>query len=497
MSEFLIIAYRQVLGTYFPSIISDEAMTGDKMQLEVGTKFKHPHISVRRYGMYHRFWHVADMVDTRNVILKLQLQHNTMSSFVEGVNQHYDAAETAIHQNLTSSTPHQLWDIYTDFCEEYRNICAYAYIANLIDRPLSEAVRFEIASLKPSLPETQYDRYVLILTRNPYANFLYNFDLGAIRLILDSASQIRVDEHIQKWKTLFVSDGAALSGQDIEAPATRRFESLKAKSIEALNVRQREIESQYQQAEANILQLENELGIPAGLKAKFALIRNSILLKETRKFCMTRLAEGVHTLFAAIGQQLVIEPINIGYLLPSEIETGLLSSKSPLSNEDIEKFKEDFAWVVQNGITKRYIGQSVDKIIARYNLASEIRPRANDVKKSNEAVKDTYKGFVSCLGYAKGPARVVQGPHELAKVRPGDILVTPLTTIEYASVFDKLAGMVTFDGAGITSHPATLSREYKIPAILGIKELDGNVHDDDVISVDATNNEVRIERKVK
>ena len=51
-------------------------------------------------------------------------------------------------------------------------------------------------------------------------------------------------------------------------------------------------------------------------------------------------------------------------------------------------------------------------------------------------------------------------------VRAGDILVCQMTNPAWVVLFTKIVGLVT-DAGGTASHPAVLSREFGIPAVVG------------------------------
>ncbi|MFQ5879295.1 MAG: PEP-utilizing enzyme [Dehalococcoidia bacterium] len=76
------------------------------------------------------------------------------------------------------------------------------------------------------------------------------------------------------------------------------------------------------------------------------------------------------------------------------------------------------------------------------------------------------KGAAGSAGVARGPARVVLGPEDLAKVQPGDVLVCVTTAAAWTPLFGVIGGLVT-DSGGVLAHGAIVAREYQIPAVLG------------------------------
>lgn len=57
-------------------------------------------------------------------------------------------------------------------------------------------------------------------------------------------------------------------------------------------------------------------------------------------------------------------------------------------------------------------------------------------------------------------------PNEFDKMKPGSILVCPLTTPAWTQLFPHAIGLVT-DIGSILAHGSIVAREYGIPAVLG------------------------------
>jgi pyruvate,water dikinase len=75
-------------------------------------------------------------------------------------------------------------------------------------------------------------------------------------------------------------------------------------------------------------------------------------------------------------------------------------------------------------------------------------------------------GVAASAGVAEGPARVITSPSQLGEVRPGEVLVCPITAPSWAPLFSRIAAAVS-DIGGIMSHAAIVSREYGLPAVVG------------------------------
>jgi pyruvate,water dikinase len=98
-----------------------------------------------------------------------------------------------------------------------------------------------------------------------------------------------------------------------------------------------------------------------------------------------------------------------------------------------------------------------------------VKSRKRDVEE-RFALKGSSRVLVSgrAIGHkiGSGPVRVVADASQMAKVKPGDILVTDMTDPNWEPVMKIAAAIVTNRG-GRTCHAAIIARELGIPAVVG------------------------------
>lgn len=107
---------------------------------------------------------------------------------------------------------------------------------------------------------------------------------------------------------------------------------------------------------------------------------------------------------------------------------------------------------------------------------------------------DTIVGSIACKGFIKGRAKVIFELSELNKIKKGDILVTPMTTPEMITALKKASAIITDEG-GITCHAAIISRELKIPCVIGTVNATKLISDNDLLEVDANKGKIKIMKK--
>jgi pyruvate,water dikinase len=94
-------------------------------------------------------------------------------------------------------------------------------------------------------------------------------------------------------------------------------------------------------------------------------------------------------------------------------------------------------------------------------------------------------------GVYTGPARVVRGTADFARVRPGDVLVASGTSPAFNVVLPLIAAIVTDSGA-LLSHGAIVAREAGIPGVVGCGNATARIPEGASVRVDANTGEVTV-----
>jgi pyruvate, water dikinase len=96
-----------------------------------------------------------------------------------------------------------------------------------------------------------------------------------------------------------------------------------------------------------------------------------------------------------------------------------------------------------------------------------------------------FRGISASTGRYTGPVAVVITHLDVPRVRPGDVLVSPMTDPYYMPALLRAAAIVTDEG-GFTSHAAITARELGIPCIVDTKIASTALCDGMVVDVDAS-----------
>jgi len=141
--------------------------------------------------------------------------------------------------------------------------------------------------------------------------------------------------------------------------------------------------------------------------------------------------------------------------------------------QDIALISVDNKVMILSGITLK-------KYRAKYIIKEQISNKIREVK-----------GQPASAGSAKGKVALVYGVGDLSKVKRGNIMVAKATVPSFLPAMERAAAIITETG-GLLSHSAIVSRELKIPCVVGIDKLMQIFKDGDLVEVDANNAVVTI-----
>jgi pyruvate,water dikinase len=158
-----------------------------------------------------------------------------------------------------------------------------------------------------------------------------------------------------------------------------------------------------------------------------------------------------------------------------------------LATEELMGFPVEIEWALdESGGCEAPAGSSNFKLLQ----ARALRVEAEVVRDEIWLRHPGLNGHPAGVGWSTGRACVVNCECELARVVPGDILVTRVAGPALGQVLACVAGVVTELG-GSTSHLASLARERGVPMVLGVAQATERIPDGAQVAVDGVAGVVR------
>ncbi len=167
------------------------------------------------------------------------------------------------------------------------------------------------------------------------------------------------------------------------------------------------------------------------------------------------------------------------------------AKKHKLTLEQIDQLT--FSEITQGKVNKKEINKRKKQFIYIYfNNQEYINANKNFVQRIDKllapkiAVKTrTVKGKTAQPGKVTGTVQIIHHLKEIKKFKKNNILISTSTNPESMPAIKKARAIITDEG-GIICHAAIISRELKIPCIVGTKIATQILKNGDKIEVDAT-----------
>ena len=196
-------------------------------------------------------------------------------------------------------------------------------------------------------------------------------------------------------------------------------------------------------------------------------------LKEMRDDYRRQVVHILLPFWEEVGKRLRISYRDTSFYLGEEL-IALLQYGRRADKRLIVARKRAFSLVIDNNKTK---------IVAK-DLSPEylIHSKADNQREVH--------GQPAYQGKIHGRVNIVLHRDEFKKFKKGDILVTVMTHPEFLPIMKSARAIVTDEG-GITCHAAIVSRELKVPCIIGTRVATQVFKDGDIVELDANEGVVR------
>jgi len=217
------------------------------------------------------------------------------------------------------------------------------------------------------------------------------------------------------------------------------------------------------------------LGLDAYEKAIVLLAREGVFYKALRRELQSCSYFYMEPVLKAIGKRLGLSLRQVRLMLAKEIGQSL---KGGRADTELLNCRARMVFLARAQKTLCLCDQAA----AEYLKANVKREKINlDVSAA--------AGTVAYPGKARGVVKIINTPKEMGKMQRGDILVAQTTNPNLMPAI-RLAKAIVTDEGGLTCHAAIVSRELKIPCVVGTKIASKFLKDGDKIEVNAKTGKV-------
>jgi len=257
------------------------------------------------------------------------------------------------------------------------------------------------------------------------------------------------------------------------------------KALSAVSAKQaidkiRRIKALRRQAVKQKMAVIKKFGLPKNILEIARRLAFSVWWQDLRKSYIFQANQLIDLLLTKAAKIFKIDFNELHHYSLNELENLVLRNKKVSPAEIIKRQNNFYVYLDPKKYKETHFsGETAEKLARPY------------IERKVDANLKEFKGLVVNRGKVKGRVRVLFSPGQAKRMKPGEILVAPMTSPEYIVALRKAAAVVTDEG-GMTCHAAIVSRELGIPGIVGTKIATKVLHDGDLVEVDADKGIVNI-----
>lgn len=201
----------------------------------------------------------------------------------------------------------------------------------------------------------------------------------------------------------------------------------------------------------------------------------------------------VRIVLVAIGKKLVEagklnDPEDVMYLRYNELRT-LMAGSNGFDAEDLVGDRRDDREAAYEVRPRDWVGTATEENVAFPYLSLWAFPEK--IHRKPSTTEGEIHGLAASVGVVEGTARVVLSPEQFQEVQRDEIVVCRMTSPSWVVLFTKIGGLVT-DAGGMASHPAVVSREFGIPAVVGTSDATRQIKTGDRVRVNGATGVVQV-----
>ncbi len=433
---------------------------------------------------------IADIDRVTNAIIELSKKYpnlgkKLMKEYESFESLFYQKCEEIGNKNLYKLTNSELVQLHDSFLEVVLNRNSSSSMIDGFalgtDRMLEERIKEAYEKDKVISKAYRFTEVFCALTASSHSSFIRDAEMELFQLILKIRTQKDnkkklIGEYRDKyfWMRNNYVDAVSLTTAYFEEEIARIESS--GLDIEREIKRIRELPEQNKTEKSKILK---DLRLDKETIFLLALTEDFTQWQDERKKATMFTAHYSTIILDEISRRVNIPTELLKYMSPREVSRIFIDTPSVLLLQDRKK-KCVVYWGVEGH--EILIGGQVDMI--KEELLG---------KGTIDDIQD-FRGMTASLGKAQGRVKILKSAKEIHLLKPGDVLVAVMTRPDYVSAM-KIACAIVTDEGGITSHAAIVSREMKIPCVIGTKIATQVLKDGDIVEVNANHGLVKIIKK--
>jgi phosphohistidine swiveling domain-containing protein len=400
----------------------------------------------------------------KNFFNKHRLLYNSLS-------QKYLATTYPFQKNLSLLSNKKLLHLYQNFTRGVQKYFLFLYAPWAINEVIQPKFFKEVKEEYPKDAD-----FIINAISNPTQQIRFNKQLKEL-FILKINNKLKGKEllkHTNKWGYL------GLYSPQQEAFTANDFIKLSV-GLNKQTIKQ--IENELKHNKKSLRQALKILAGDSQLLETAKLVNYYVYLRTERLDVYRQVTFKIKPLYKELDRRMGLNNYESSFATIDEILNFLKHNKLPNIEEIKQRTKIKYCFYCVNNKTK---------IILDKEKINAIWLKLNPANKG-----DSFKGFPAFKkNKIKGIVKIIFSLDQKNEFKQGQILVSSMTRSEFLPIIKKSKAIITDEG-GITCHAAIISRELKIPCVIGTKIATQVLHDGDLVEVDANQGIVKILKRAK
>jgi phosphoenolpyruvate synthase/pyruvate phosphate dikinase len=365
----------------------------------------------------------------------------------------------------------ELWERYIELLNQFGG---YVLLPLFVEPDMEQQLRGAIVKI---FGPAQSEHIFQVLTTPLKYGATQQEEQSLLRLAIKSRKSILTARDITKYIAEFSwIKNNSFDGSYFTAPELQRRINILAKKDPEQNLKN--ILQQQRALRAEFGRYLKKLGKDKKIKVLIETLQESIYFRSWRTERYYRNAYFLQNFFQHTAQLLgLAKTSDLFFLTPPEIISGLRNG-SRISKALLKERRKGYMFLAEPEKNTILSGTPLAKAKKQISV--------REIKSTTEI-----SGMCAYPGRVSGKVFVLKSKKDLGKIQPNTILVTPSTTVDYVPHLRKVSAIITNEG-GVLSHASVISRELRIPCVIGTKIATEVLKTGDRVEVDAINGKVTI-----
>jgi phosphohistidine swiveling domain-containing protein len=377
--------------------------------------------------------------------------------------------------NFTELKDKKLAELFDDYSSEQMKSSAFMILPMAMEKYLEDTI---FTNIRKVLPQESSEAIQVISTSEKQSSS-QSEEISILKIAIKKRDGKDIKDDIEKhilefgWLKNASMDGQYYSSSEI-------LEKVEAAIKIKPESKLKEIKDERKKVTESIKKYKEILGREdSKIPNLINILQEAIFFRSWRTERFYRNTQYLQDFLTELSKRLGLSNhADIFYLLPKEI-INLLNTSTRANSQTIEDRKLGYIMYADGKSTEIYSGSII-------KLAKE-KIKLINVENDSKIIK----GQTAYPGKVTGKACIIHRKTDFPKMQSGDILVSHSTTPDYVPLLQKAIAIITDEG-GVLSHASVISREMKIPCIIGTQTASKTLKDGDMVEVDANTGMIRL-----